>query len=190
MPGYGENTWQPYRPGPAYGSYGGGGTPSTVAPKSKYPGQAAQTGLGAAGAGLSGLASGMGQTRNIGNEFEANLARFQNENPNAPLEAGLKRNLGGNLRQNLSNWYGGLGPGGVSGLSGTDFMGGLADVYLQSATQGVNPMLQQESLNMGGVPGLGQNAWIRPDLKGPGILETLAGVGGSALGGLSSMYGG
>ena len=142
-------------------------------------------GLGAVGGGLGAWAESQGQKRQMENQFESNLATQRNENPNAQLNAAVSRNMKGALRDNLSAMVN--APGGIAGMSGMDFQGGLADAYLRSI-QGVNPMLQQEAANIAGVPGLnvgGQqiSEFERPELKGAGLGETMAGVLGGLFGG-------
>jgi hypothetical protein len=145
--------------------------------------------MGGLGGGLSALAAGLGQKRGLENQFESQLAMDKNLNPNRRLNAGISRNIGGNLRANMGDMITNAGEGGIAGMSGNDFMRGLADVYLRSASQGINPKYQEEAFNAAGIPGLFAPD-IRPDLKGPGIGESLLGIGGGILGGLSGFAGG
>lgn len=152
------------------------------------PGGSAGVGnaMGAVGTGLGRLAQGMASKREAENQWKANQADYEMRNPNAALDAAVQRNYRANLRDNLGSLVGkDYGPAHQGG--GAAFFNDLADVYLRSISQGINPLLQQEGRNIAGVPGLNIGGEmigrdVTPDFKGPGWGESLLGIGGSALG--------
>jgi hypothetical protein len=128
------------------------------------------------------------------NDLQQMLAEERNLDPNRRLGDALTRNRTLNMQQNLGGLLekmesmGGLKGYGQGGMQAADFNRGLADAYLRSASQGINPMLQKELGNIAGVHGLeieGQKVSedYKPDLKGAGAAEI-------GFGGLSSFFGG
>jgi hypothetical protein len=148
-----------------------------------------------AGSGVLGnIAGGMAEKRGTMNDFRSEIAMEKNLDTNRRLGDALARNRALNMQQNLGELMkrmeaqGGLRGYGQGGMQAADFNRGLAQAYLQSATSGINPMLQKEMGNIAGIPGLtveGKQVApdVEPELKGPGFGEV-------ALGGLASFFGG